>query len=649
MALNTETSVVDYLKSTGKDASLSARAKLAQQMGIANYAGTSAQNVQLLSALKTKGAPMPGVQPVAPQAGTPQVPVTQVQTPSKVTTPPVSNGTPPPAQSLTPPAPTPFQRDYAREAAVLKKNRKDSMTGISPTEKELLSRMTYRQDELDRMSPEDLAQLGIKDSADPYGVTKGFEAANAKLAGTPEPTNMSLRVLEDALRMKSDPSKQKLGESELYKSLGISGYEVLDQSLQQRSREMNDRFVSFTQGLSNVASDQVDRFKLASNQYKLAKDIYDEKMKEVTDYNSYMRDFDKALTLMEAEQANRKEMADYTNEIQQRYGKVTWRELASGDQIATDEQGNIVNQIDYKGRPSGASKNIPNEPPVAYTIGNKQVKTQPLFQSALVRADQDMFAATGQHIQINESFRTHERQQQLYNELSKKGARVAKPGSSFHEKGLAVDVQNYQEAAPYLKKYGITNGLEDDMGHFSMGEMNEMPAQNQPSNQMFPQGSFAGNVEKIATSFASQFKAKPIPEYDNLDSEEKGRVDKAIKIYKEKGAKNVDDDVKYPLQVGGKLIPSLMDAFQAKIEAGAAGTSSTETDAEIAYLLENDDLFDGVDDKDGNHKPGLIELAKGKSEQAKKALIKTVLKKALDKEPVDSQVTKMLEALNQKL
>lgn len=50
--LNTNTSIVDYLKSVGQDSSYSNRSKLAQKNGISNYTGTAEQNVQLLNKLK---------------------------------------------------------------------------------------------------------------------------------------------------------------------------------------------------------------------------------------------------------------------------------------------------------------------------------------------------------------------------------------------------------------------------------------------------------------------------------------------------------------------------------------------------------------------------------------------------------------------
>ena len=51
--LNTNTSIVDYLKSQGEDSSYSARKKLATSMGISNYSGTASQNTTLLKALQS--------------------------------------------------------------------------------------------------------------------------------------------------------------------------------------------------------------------------------------------------------------------------------------------------------------------------------------------------------------------------------------------------------------------------------------------------------------------------------------------------------------------------------------------------------------------------------------------------------------------
>lgn len=54
-ALNTKESIVDLLKSQGKDSSYSARKELAESMGITNYSGSYEQNVAMIKALSGGG------------------------------------------------------------------------------------------------------------------------------------------------------------------------------------------------------------------------------------------------------------------------------------------------------------------------------------------------------------------------------------------------------------------------------------------------------------------------------------------------------------------------------------------------------------------------------------------------------------------
>ena len=131
--------------------------------------------------------------------------------------------------------------------------------------------------------------------------------------------------------------------------------------------------------------------------------------------------------------------------------------------------GDIFNGVPAK--PNTTSFNPKTDLQVAM-VGDKNVTAQPYVVNALQQADDALFAATGQHIQVNESYRDTAAQTAVYNKLSKTGGRVAPPGQSFHEKGLAVDIANWKESAPYLAKFGLVNGLKDDMGHFSVGEMN---------------------------------------------------------------------------------------------------------------------------------------------------------------------------------
>lgn len=72
--LNTDTSIVDYLKSQGIDSSYNNRKKIAGEYGIQDYSGTSSQNVNLLGQLKTGNKPKTQEQVKVPE---------QVKQPSK--------------------------------------------------------------------------------------------------------------------------------------------------------------------------------------------------------------------------------------------------------------------------------------------------------------------------------------------------------------------------------------------------------------------------------------------------------------------------------------------------------------------------------------------------------------------------------------
>lgn len=147
-------------------------------------------------------------------------------------------------------------------------------------------------------------------------------------------------------------------------------------------------------------------------------------------------------------------------------------------------QGDAANDWLRTGGQSSSSSSSSSVPPpkisritskdlTVASVGGREVKAQPYIISSLQKADQEFFAATGRHIQVNDHYRSPQQQAALYAK-SQRGeiGRAAPPGKSFHEMGLALDIANWQDAAPYLKKYGLVNGLKNDMGHFSFGELN---------------------------------------------------------------------------------------------------------------------------------------------------------------------------------
>lgn len=111
-------------------------------------------------------------------------------------------------------------------------------------------------------------------------------------------------------------------------------------------------------------------------------------------------------------------------------------------------------------------------------IGGKTIKVNPLIADRLVAANDEFKKATGSDLKINSAYRSAEQQAGIFKTLSAKGARVAPAGKSFHQSGDAVDVSNWKEAEPYLRKFMLKNELSDDKGHFSVGETSKMQYSN---------------------------------------------------------------------------------------------------------------------------------------------------------------------------
>ncbi len=97
--LNTKTSIVDLLKSLGKDSSFSARKKIAVSNGIKNYTGTAAQNIQLIKIVSGQSSTSPKT---TTQTKTPTTKTPTTKTPVKTTTTKAPVKTTTPAATKTP-------------------------------------------------------------------------------------------------------------------------------------------------------------------------------------------------------------------------------------------------------------------------------------------------------------------------------------------------------------------------------------------------------------------------------------------------------------------------------------------------------------------------------------------------------------------
>lgn len=103
-----------------------------------------------------------------------------------------------------------------------------------------------------------------------------------------------------------------------------------------------------------------------------------------------------------------------------------------------------------------------------FYINKYEAILHPSIADKIMRANELMMQQTGKGIQINSSYRSYSQQEEIYNRSEGgKKFKAARPGKSNHQYGRAIDVQNWKEAAPYLKQVGLINPMADDRVHFS--------------------------------------------------------------------------------------------------------------------------------------------------------------------------------------
>ena len=92
-------------------------------------------------------------------------------------------------------------------------------------------------------------------------------------------------------------------------------------------------------------------------------------------------------------------------------------------------------------------------------------------------------AATGKKITVNSARRETADQQRIWDEsveagrpgISPTGMPMAKPGTSKHERGLAIDIQNYRDAAAVaaMNQQGLYQTVPKDPVHFTLPKAEE--------------------------------------------------------------------------------------------------------------------------------------------------------------------------------
>jgi hypothetical protein len=127
-----------------------------------------------------------------------------------------------------------------------------------------------------------------------------------------------------------------------------------------------------------------------------------------------------------------------------------------------------------------ADRQLENNADSLFNFGNDSgrkenfEKLNPNIKRSLLMAAQEFKESTGKKITINSAWRSEADQQRLWDSTNgtgklPNGTPVARPGTSLHERGLAVDIQEYNNPVlnQILSKHGFKNGLTNDPQHYA--------------------------------------------------------------------------------------------------------------------------------------------------------------------------------------
>jgi hypothetical protein len=133
------------------------------------------------------------------------------------------------------------------------------------------------------------------------------------------------------------------------------------------------------------------------------------------------------------------------------------------------------------------------------------------IRTRIITAAKEFNSMTGSKIAINSAKRDSEDQQRLWDEsvtagrtgFTDKGMPIGKPGTSKHERGLAVDIQNYNDptAVAAMNKQGLFQTVPKDPVHFEMARFG---------------GVFSGPTSGYPVMLHGEEVAMPKPQFDEL-------------------------------------------------------------------------------------------------------------------------------------
>ena len=253
--------------------------------------------------------------------------------------------------SLTPDTTPPLQgRNLAKEQEAMTKLGVSGARATALMENPLFAKQVYEM----AYTPQELPN--VKE----YNDIKANEDQRSQLQQKTQQMQQNapnaMLALEDALRTKSDIGQQALGESELFKSAGLSGNVFnLQQSLNQNLQDMSARYGSFTNALSRASSAMANQYQGLSSSYKTLTDEYQNQYAALNQTLDKIAQHDEAMSLAEKEAQLQQDVLKFKSKLDDNtsrfqpvvdpvlgglwtFDKVTGKYTRQGDAIPTGTQ-----------------------------------------------------------------------------------------------------------------------------------------------------------------------------------------------------------------------------------------------------------------------------------------------------------------------
>lgn len=140
------------------------------------------------------------------------------------------------------------------------------------------------------------------DPTQPYGTLQGAQerkdVAQANYGQLTGAKSSFINTLQNAIRVKTGSQQAGIGTSEIFKKAGVGGFGALAQSLNTRTKELDIDNTNFQNTIQEVGGMYKDVAQTSYNEWKAARDDYDNAVKLITDKEQTLQEHQYKIELL---------------------------------------------------------------------------------------------------------------------------------------------------------------------------------------------------------------------------------------------------------------------------------------------------------------------------------------------------------------